>query len=71
MGKFDSDIALWRQRRELLMADIEAMRSEGISEQDGQNESAWNNVTEIKLKQAQTDVALFDGLLEVYDDLNA
>ena len=70
MGKFDNQLAHWREQHRLAVEDLEAFQSgeKKIAEDNG---GGWIDTTDRWTDRVRTEVALFSQLVEVYEKLNA
>ena len=69
MGKFDSQLAHWREQHRIAAADLEALQV-GERKMAEDNGEGWVDTTERWTDRVRTEVVLFAQLIEVYEKLN-
>ena len=70
MGKFDKEIAHWRERRDITLTDIKDFES-GKREMGENDGYGWNDTTDDWIATLKIDVVQVDRLIEAYEALNA
>jgi len=70
MGKFDNQLAHWREQHRIAVEDLEAFQSgeRKIAEDVGEG---WVDTTDRWRDRTRTEVVLFAQLVEVYEKLDA
>ena len=69
MGKFDKQVAHWREQHCIAADDLEAIQS-GERKMAEDNGEGWVDATERWTDRVQTEVVVFAQLVEVYEKLN-
>jgi hypothetical protein len=69
MGKFDSQLAHWREQHRIAAEDLEALQA-GERKMAEDNGEGWVDTTERWTDRVRTEVVLFAQLIEVYEKLN-
>ena len=70
MGKFDNQLAHWREQHRIAVEDLEALQS-GEKKMAEDNGEGWVDTTDRWTDRVRTEVVLFSQLVEVYEKLNA
>jgi hypothetical protein len=70
MGKFDNQLAHWREQHRIAVEDLEALQS-GERKMAEDNGEGWVDTTDRWAARVRTEVAVFAQLIEVYEKLNA
>jgi hypothetical protein len=70
MGKFDNQLAHWREQHRIAVEDLEALQS-GEKKMAEDNGEGWLDATDRWTDRVRTEVVLFSQLVEVYEKLNA
>ena len=70
MGKFDKQLAHWREQYRLAVEDLEDLQSsrKKVAEDTGEG---WVDATDHWAERVRNEVAVFAQLIEVYEKLNA
>ena len=69
MGKFDNQLAHWREQHRIALEDLEALLS-GERKMAEDNGDGWIDVTDRWMDRVQTEVVVFARLVQVYEKLN-
>ena len=69
MGKFDNQLAHWREQHRIAAEDLEALQA-GERKMAEDNGEGWVDTTERWTDRVRTEVVLFAQLIEVYEKLN-
>ena len=68
-GKFDNQLAHWREQHRIAVEDLEALQS-GERKMAEDNGEGWVDATERWTGRVRTEVVVFAQLVEVYEKLN-
>jgi hypothetical protein len=69
MGKFDNQLAHWREQHRIAVEDLEALQS-GEKKMAEDNGEVWVDTTDRWTDRLRTEVVLFSQLVGVYEKLN-
>jgi hypothetical protein len=69
MGKFDKQLAHWRELHRIAVEDLEAIQS-GERKLAEDNGKGWVDTTDRWTDRVRTEVVVFAQLVEVYEKLN-
>jgi hypothetical protein len=69
MGKFDNQLAHWREQHRIAVEDLEALQS-GEKKMAEDNGEGWVDTTDRWTDRLRTEVVVFARLTEVYQKLN-
>ena len=69
MGKFDNQLAHWREQHRIAVEDLEALQS-GEKKMAEDNGEGWLDASDRWIDRVRTEVVLFSQLVEVYEKLN-
>jgi hypothetical protein len=70
MGKFDKQLAHWREQHHIAVEDFEALQL-GERKMAEDNGDGWVDTTDRWTDRVRNEVILFAQLIEVYEKLNA
>jgi len=70
MGKFDNQLAHWREQHRIAVEDLERLQS-GARRMAEDSGEGWIDVTDRWTERVRSEVAVFAQLVEVYEKLNA